>query len=170
MLVGVDIGGTFTDLVLSLDGQLHIHKLLSSPDNPARSMLKGLQEISPDGLDSLEQIAHGSTVATNAILERKGAKTAFITTQGFRDLLFIARQNRPDLYALHPKLSEPLIPRELCYEVTERLDHYGNVLVDLDGIALDEILNTIAQQNVDSIAVCLLYSFINPQHVFASVS
>lgn len=164
MLVGVDIGGTFTDLVLSLDGQLKIHKLLSTPDNPARAMLKGLKEISPKGLAGLEQVAHGSTVATNAILERKGAKTAFITTQGFRDLLFIARQNRPDLYALHPTLPEPLIPREHCYEVTERLDHQGNVLAELDEPNLDEILDNIAAENVDSIAVCLLYSFINPRH------
>lgn len=164
MLVGVDIGGTFTDLVLSLNGQLQIHKLLSTPDNPAQAMLKGLNDITPDGLAALQQVAHGSTVATNAILERKGAKTALITTQGFRDLLFIGRQNRPDLYALHPLLPEPLIPRELCYEVPERLDHHGNILLSLDDSALDTVLDNIARQNVDSVAICLLYSFINPQH------
>src|SRR5690606_24714147 len=107
MLIGVDIGGTFTDLVLSADGRLQIHKLLSTPHNPAEAMLAGLQAIgaAPDA-----RISHGSTVATNAILERKGAKTALITTQGFRDLLFIGRQNRPQLYALHSQLPPPLIP------------------------------------------------------------
>jgi N-methylhydantoinase A len=117
MLVGVDIGGTFTDLVLSVDGYMSIYKLPSTPENPAEAMLAGLQAITNKGVVKLDWVAHGSTVATNAILERKGAKTAFITTQGFRDLLFIGRQNRPELYALHPQLPPPLIPRELCYEV-----------------------------------------------------
>src|SRR5262245_18803046 len=103
-VVGVDIGGTFTDLVLSEDGRLKIYKLLSTPNNPARAMLDGLQEISGGKLDTIQRVSHGSTVATNAILERKGAKTALITTQGFRDLLAIGRQNRPVLYALHPQL------------------------------------------------------------------
>jgi N-methylhydantoinase A len=98
MLVGVDIGGTFTDLVLSVDGYMSIYKLPSTPENPAEAMLAGLQAITNKGVVKLDWVAHGSTVATNAILERKGAKTAFITTQGFRDLLFIGRQNRPELY------------------------------------------------------------------------
>lgn len=164
MLVGVDIGGTFTDLVLSRNGRLQIHKLLSTPDNPARAMLDGLDTITPGGLSALQQVAHGSTVATNAILERKGAKVALITTQGFRDLLFIGRQNRPELYALHPTMSAPLIPRDLCYEVPERLDFHGEVLLPLDEEALDTVLDNISKQNVDAIAVCFLYSFINPQH------
>lgn len=164
MLVGVDIGGTFTDLVLSIDGRLRIHKLLSTPANPAQAMLTGLDTITPDGLQSLRHVAHGSTVATNAILERKGAKTALITTQGFRDILSIGRQNRPELYALHPTIPAPLIPRELCYEVPERLDFHGNVLQDLDMKALDKVLDDISKQDVDAIAVCFLYSFINPLH------
>ncbi len=164
MLVGVDIGGTFTDLVLSIDGRLHIHKLLSTPQNPAVAMLDGLDTITPGGLQTLRQVAHGSTVATNAILERKGAKTALITTQGFRDVLFIGRQNRPDLYALHPTLPEPLIPRDLCFEVPERLDYKGNVLEALDTIALDKILTMIEKQKVDAIAICFLYSYVNPMH------
>ena len=164
MQVGVDIGGTFTDLVLSDRGQLQIHKLLSSPHNPAESMLKGLDTITPGGISELTQVAHGSTVATNAILERKGAKTALITTQGFRDVLFIGRQNRPELYALYPTLPEPLIPRDRCYEVPERLDYQGNVLTPLDTNALDNILDQIAQDNVDSIAVCFLFSYVNSSH------
>ncbi|GAB5492247.1 MAG: hydantoinase/oxoprolinase family protein [Phototrophicaceae bacterium] len=164
MLVGVDIGGTFTDLVLSVDGRLKIHKLLSTPANPATAMLEGLDIISPDGLSALRQIAHGSTVSTNAILERKGAKVAFITTQGFRDMLFIGRQNRPDLYALHPTIPTPLIPRDLCYEVPERLNYRGDVLHELELKALDHILDSIEKEDVDAIAVCFLYSFINADH------
>ena len=162
MLVGVDIGGTFTDLVLSRKGRLSIHKLPSTPDNPAIAMLVGLEAITQNRLDRLRHVAHGSTVATNAILERKGARTALITTQGFRDVLAIGRQNRPVLYALQPKLPEPLIPRERCYEVPERLDFNGDVLTPLDMDALDVVLDQL--HDVESVAVCLLYSFVNPVH------
>lgn len=164
MLVGVDIGGTFTDLVISLDGRLNIHKLLSTPPNPAEAMLAGLEAITPGGVTALSRVAHGSTVATNAILERKGARTALITTQGFRDLLFIGRQNRPELYALQPQLPPPLIPREWCYEVPERLDYRGNVLKPLDTFALDKVLDSLVEQGIESVAVCFLYSFVNPDH------
>ena len=95
MFVGVDVGGTFTDLVASVDGRLQIHKVLSTPHDPAQAMLAGLAAPSPRGLSAIARIAHGSTVATNAILERKGARTALIATQGFRDILAIGRQNRP---------------------------------------------------------------------------
>lgn len=164
MFVGVDIGGTFTDLVLSHEGRLHIHKLLSTPANPALAMLAGLQAITPGGLTALEQVAHGSTMATNAILERKGGKIALITTAGFRDLLYIGRQNRPHLYALHPQISPPVVPRERCYEVQERLDHRGEILEPLDIDDLERVLDAIAADQVDAIAICLLYSFINPEH------
>ena len=164
MLVGVDIGGTFTDLVFSHDEQLTIHKLPSTPHNPAIAMLTGLNAITHNAVARLDRVAHGSTVATNAILERKGAKTALITTQGFRDVLFIGRQNRPDLYALQPQLHPPLIPRDLCFEVPERLDHAGNVLIDLDLATVDNVLDQIAKQQVDSIAICLLFSYVNSAH------
>ncbi len=164
MFVGVDIGGTFTDLVSSSDGQLHIHKLLSTPGDPAQAMLAGLNAISPQGLQALARIAHGTTVATNAILERKGAKCALITTAGFRDLLAIGRQNRPLLYALHPRLPPPLIPREYCYEVPERLDYTGAVLKPLDLDALDAALDKMAGAGIESVAVCLLFSYVNPAH------
>ncbi len=164
MLVGVDIGGTFTDLVISVEGHLKIHKLLSTPDNPAQAMLAGLEFITPGGLSALQRVSHGSTVATNAILERKGAKTALITTQGFRDLLFIGRQNRPQLYALQPQLPPPLIPRHWCYEIPERLDYIGNVLTPLDTTALDRVLDNIAAQGIESVAVCFLYSYVNAAH------
>jgi N-methylhydantoinase A len=163
-LIGVDIGGTFTDLVLSADGRLHIHKLLSTPDNPAQAMLAGLTAL---GAADNARITHGSTVATNAILERKGAKTALITTKGFRDVLFIGRQNRPELYALQPQLPPPLIPRHWCYEVPERLDYTGAVLTPLDIAALDAVLDRIAGEGIESVAVCFLYSYINPAHELA---
>lgn len=163
MHIGVDIGGTFTDLVLNDNGTLRIHKLLSTPDDPARAMLQGLAALSGD-LHAISQVSHGSTVATNAILERKGAKCAFITTQGFRDMLFIGRQNRPDLYALHPQLPPPLIPRDHCYEVAERLDYSGVVLTPLDLDSLDAVLDQIAAEGIESVAVCFLYSFVNPTH------
>ncbi|RMF82558.1 MAG: hydantoinase/oxoprolinase family protein [Chloroflexi bacterium] len=164
MLIGVDIGGTFTDLVLSVAGRLTIHKLLSTPHNPAEAMLGGIEAISPNGVEAIQRVSHGSTVATNAILERKGAKTALITTRGFRDVLFIGRQNRPVLYTLHPQLPPPLIPREWCYEIPERLDHTGAVLTPLDMTALDNVLDDIAAQGVESVAVCFLYSYVNAAH------
>lgn len=166
MIAGVDIGGTFTDLVLSVDGRLVIHKLLSTPHDPSQAMLAGLTAITGGQLAALARVAHGSTVATNAILERKGARLAFIATAGFRDLLFIGRQNRPadQLYALHPRVPPPLAERALCYDLPERLDHTGAVLTPLDTDALDAILDSIAAQEVDAVAVCLLYSFVNPAH------
>jgi N-methylhydantoinase A len=163
MFAGVDIGGTFTDLVLNTDGKLIIHKLLSTPHDPSQAMLNGLQAVA-GALSALQGVAHGSTVATNAILERRGARAAFITTQGFRDLLLIGRQNRPKLYELHPKLPPPLVPRERCYEVPERLDYTGAVLTPLDLPALDRVLDQIAAAEVEAVAVCLLYSFVNPAH------
>lgn len=161
MFVGIDIGGTFTDFVISQDGQLRIHKILSTPHNPAEALLSGLQAL---GVTAGARISHGSTVATNAVLERKGARTALITTQGFRDVLEIGRQNRPILYALHPQLPPPLIPREWRFEVPERLDHTGQIVTPLDMSALDKILDVLVEQKIESVAVCFLYSFHNPIH------
>jgi N-methylhydantoinase A len=163
MQIGVDIGGTFTDFVLSDgDGNLQIYKLPSTPSQPAQAMLTGIAHLT--GNTAPKRIAHGSTVATNAILERKGAKTALITTQGFRDVLLIGRQNRPQLYALHPQIPAPLIPRTLCFEVPERLNHEGDVLTALNIQALDQILDQLVALGVESVAVCLLYSYVNPIH------
>jgi len=163
MLVGVDIGGTFTDFVVADGGRLRIHKQISTPDDPSRAMLAGLAALAGDAA-AFERVSHGSTVATNAILERKGAKTAFVTTDGFRDLLAIGRQNRPDLYALQPTLPPPLIPRERCYEVAERLDAHGAVLRPLDMTSVDAVLDAMRAAGVESVAVCLLNSYANPAH------
>jgi N-methylhydantoinase A len=164
MQVGVDIGGTFTDLVLSEDGGLRIHKVLSTPHDPAQAMVAGLQTLLAEARGAVRRVTHGSTVATNTILERKGARTALITTQGFRDVLAIGRQNRPELYALQPQMPDPLIPRRWCYEVPERLDHDGQVLTPLDVEALKAVLDDVERQGIESLAVCLLYSYVNPAH------
>ncbi len=164
MRVGVDIGGTFTDIVMSHDGQLTIHKLPTTPQDPSVAMLTGIQTITQNNIHRLEWVAHGTTVATNAILERKGGKIAFITTYGFRDILYIGRQNRPDLYALVPTLPAPLIPRHLSYEVLERLDHEGRIIKPLDSESLNDVLESLSQDRVDAVAICLLYSYLNPDH------
>ena len=164
MHIGVDIGGTFTDLVLSENGNIYTYKLPSTPGDPSQAMLQGLAHFHAKGFPTLKHITHGSTVATNAILERKGARTAFITTKGFKDLLFIGRQNRPELYQLHPHLPPSLIPERLCFEIPERLNFEGNILTPMDEEAVEEILKRINEADIDSLAVCFLFSYINPEH------
>jgi N-methylhydantoinase A len=164
MIIGVDIGGTFTDLVVHDAGQISIHKVLSTPHNPAEAMLKGLRDVTQGDLARIQQVVHGSTVATNAILERKGARIVLIVTQGFGDILHIARQQRPQLYALHPSIPEPLVSKDNTFEIEERLDHHGNVLVKLTKKAIDAVIKRIKALDVDAVAVALLYSYRNPEH------
>jgi N-methylhydantoinase A len=162
MRIGVDIGGTFTDFVIyhPENKQIQTFKLLSTPHNPAEAMLAGLAQIG----GSKRQIIHGSTVATNALLEGKGAKTALVTTRGFRDVLQIGRQNRPSLYDWRVAPPEPLVPRHLRLEVDERVSHEGEVLSPLHEKQLPELLETLVDAGVESVAVCLLFSFLHPQH------
>jgi N-methylhydantoinase A len=167
MRVGVDIGGTFTDLVMSQGGRLTVHKLLSTPDDPSRAMLAGLRAVAPGGVAALDAVAHGTTVATNAMLERRGARVALLTTAGYRDLLYLGRQHRPDLYALHPTIPPPLVPRDLCFGITERLDAAGNVITTLDPDMLATVLDTLERERVEAVAVSLLYSYVNPAHEIA---
>ena len=164
MHIGVDIGGTFTDLVLSENGEIYTYKLPSTPGDPSLALLEGLAHFQEMGFETIDTISHGSTVATNAILERKGARTAFITTQGFKDLLFIGRQNRPGLYQLHPQLPPPLIPESRCFEIPERLNYQGVVQTPLDEEAVKEILEQIKNTDIASVAVCFLFSYLNPEH------
>jgi len=164
MLVGVDIGGTFTDFAVLDNGTLRVHKRLSSPTDPSESMLAGLAELTGGDLLRLRGVAHGTTVATNAILERKGARAALLVTAGFRDILAIGRQDRPKLYALQPRIPDPIIPREHCFEIVERLDHHGEILLDLDMDSIDSACEAMRANNIQAAAVCLLYSFINPEH------
>jgi N-methylhydantoinase A len=164
MQVGVDIGGTFTDFAVLEDGALRVHKRLSSPHDPAESMLAGLSEVSGGDLARLATVAHGTTVATNALLERKGAPTALLATAGFRDVLEIGRQDRPELYALAPRIPAPIVPRPWCYDVTERLDHTGAVLTPLDPRSVELACADMQRHGVQAAAVCLLYSYVNPEH------
>lgn len=162
MIIGIDIGGTFTDFTTIDDaGRMHVHKRLTTPDDPARAVLDGLRELNaaPDAV-----IVHGSTIATNALLERKGARTALITTRGFADVIEIGRQNRPQLYALEPVKAIPLVPRELRFEVDERIAADGSVLRKLDPTQLEECIQQVIDAKVESLAVCLLFSFLTPDH------
>jgi len=167
--IGVDIGGTFTDFViLNLEtGELRTFKRLSTPDQPARAVLDGLNLI-PELVQSPKnvavQIIHGSTVATNALLERKGARTALVTTMGFRDVLQIGRQDRPSLYDFAADPPEPLVPPGLRFEVSERISSSRAVLIELDPAELLPIIAQLKESQVESVAVCLLFSFLHPQH------
>jgi N-methylhydantoinase A len=164
--IGIDIGGTFTDFVIfdAKSGELRTFKLLSTPDNPASAVLEGLTY--QEYLETSENIdiIHGSTVATNALLERKGARTALVTTEGFRDVLQIGRQNRPELYNLEVELTPPLVPGELRFEVEERIDSHGNVLIPLNLSQVDKLIERIQPLGIESIAICLLFSFLHSEH------
>ena len=133
MRIGVDSGGTFTDfVVLHDDGRLASFKLRSNPASPASVILEGIRRIAaPGSRGQPAEVVHGSTVATNALLERKGAKTAFVTTAGFEDLIAIGRQNRPELYNLTPAPARPLVPRNLCFGARERMLFDGTVEMPL---------------------------------------
>ena len=168
--IGVDIGGTFTDgtLVDSSTGRVTTSKVLTTPVDPASGFISAVNkllgvnnEVDPD---EIEHVVHATTVATNAIIEGKTAKTAFVTTEGFRDMLEIARQIRPSLYDLQFEKPKPLVPRQLCFEIPERLDAKGNVVTPLDEKALAQIVDQIAETGVTAIAVCLLHSYRNPDH------
>lgn len=178
--IGIDIGGTFTDFVIYNpgNGQVETFKLLSTPHDPAEAVLAGLSRIrSPDRSPTPEvkgigpqaanhplQIIHGSTVATNALLERKGARTALVTTRGFRDVLQIGRQNRPELYDFFADPPPPLIPEALRFEVDERVDQRGQVLQALDPAQVKALIPELEALEVESVAVCLLFSFLHPEH------
>jgi N-methylhydantoinase A len=160
--IGIDTGGTFTDFII-FDGQnIRVHKILSNPPDPAKAIMKGLQEI---GLDKDEmEIIHGSTVATNALLERKGAKVAFITTAGFEDLLFLARQTRKELYNLFVPIEKPLIPRELCIGIHERILYNGEIAQPLEKKEIEQHIPRLKKKGVHSVALCLLHSYANSKH------
>jgi N-methylhydantoinase A len=162
--VGIDTGGTFTDFVLFDGRSVRTLKVLSTPADPSVSILKGLDELGAADTDAGCEVVHGSTVATNALLERKGARTALITTRGFEDVLEIGRQNRPQIYSLEPSRPAPLVPSKLRFGITERVLYDGSVLVQLRRAELRSIAARLRQERVDSLAVCLLFSFANPTH------
>ena len=162
-LIGIDIGGTFTDFVLydDIEGTIHAFKGLSTPSNPAHAVLMGLQSIGKPGR---LRVVHGSTVATNALLERKGARTALVTTKGFRDILLIGRQTRSHLYDFFSDRPAPLIAPSHCFEITERVDYQGRVLVPLNKSELEAVISNLHEHQVEAVAVSFLFSFLFPDH------
>lgn len=168
-MIGVDVGGTFTDFSVSdtKTGALFHYKYPSTPEDPSIAIVEGIGEILRDyniKPEEVNYLAHGTTVATNALIERKGAKTGLITTKGFRDLLEIGWQKRPSLYDLHKPKPTPFVPANLICEVNERILHDGSVLVPLNEEDVYKAVNYLKSQKVSSIAVCTLFSFINPAH------
>ncbi len=160
ILAGIDTGGTFTDLVAIADGQLLVHKVPSTPDDPARAVMTGLAEMLGDAAPEL--LTYSSTVATNALLEGKGARVALFTNAGFEDLIEIGRQNRTDLYALSPSRPAPLVTRAMRHGVAERTLFDGSELKPLSRAELSRIVAAARRSRADAFAVCLLHSYANP--------
>lgn len=161
MIIGIDTGGTFTDFIYHTGADWAVLKTLSSPKNPAEAVLSGLSRIT-EKADI--RVVHGSTVATNAVLEKKGAKTALLTNAGFADVIEIGRQQRTDLYALHYRRKPSLVPADLRFGVAGRITADGEVSTDLDEAALIQIIRQLADLQVESVAVCYLFAFVNPVH------
>lgn len=165
----IDIGGTFTDLVAfdAEAGQLKIAKALTTPRHPETGVLDAVCA-GQLALEEAEAFVHGTTVVVNAITERKGARTALVTTAGFRDVLEIARANRPDMYNYRYHKPKPLVPRSLRFEVRERIARDGSVIIPLDVADLDSIIDSCRAENVEALAVCFLHSYANPSHEIAA--
>ena len=164
--VGIDVGGTFTDFVVWQEGRLRIHKVPTTPDDQSRAIVQGLRDLdllAPSASPEIV-IVHGMTVATNALLERRGAVTALLTTEGFADALVIGRQNRPHLYRLYQQRPPLLAGDELRLEVDERLDAEGNVLRPLDEGQLAAVAQQLRSGGAESLAIVFLFSYRNPTH------
>ncbi len=168
-IVGVDVGGTFTDFYALDDqsGAFVVHKTPSTPDKPAQAIVDGIQGLrAAHGIapDTIHRLAHGTTVATNALLQRRGANVALITTQGFRDLLEIGRQTRPHMFSLQQDHPAPLVPRERRFEVAERITASGDILHPLPPSSLASAIEQVRNSGAQACAVCLLFAFLNPLH------
>lgn len=165
--IGIDIGGTFTDFVLDIAGKQFTHKVLSTTDAPERAVLAGLNELlqrtglAPGAIDA---VLHGTTLATNAVIERRGARTAFLTTEGFRDVLETGSESRADHYDLMLVKPQPLIPRALRLTVPERIGAQGQVLLPLDRAAVAARVRTLVEAEVTSVAIGFLHSYANAEH------
>jgi N-methylhydantoinase A len=159
--LGVDVGGTFTDLVLDDGESVTVAKVPSTPTDQAEGVLSGTGRLGVD-LAALDRLVHGTTVATNALLERRGARTVLVTTEGFRDVLEIGRQNRPKLYDLFADRPPPVVPGALVVEAGERVTAEGDVLRPLE--APDAVAAAVATLHPEAVAVCLLFSFLRPEH------
>src|SRR5215510_13301170 len=166
--LGVDVGGTFTDLVLvGPNGHALTRKVLSSTGDYAEAIVQGARELmaaADVGAADIDELIHGTTIATNAILERRGARTGLLTTAGFRDLLEIGRLRLARLYDIDFERPAPLVPRRWRLEVTERMNHLGAVVTALDRPSVEAAVDRLVAEGVESIAVCLLHAYANPSH------
>src|SRR5579862_1094027 len=154
--VGIDIGGTFTDLVAYHDHSIVTSKTLTVPSEPTEGIADALSLVNCD-LAAVDELIHGSTIAINTVLERKGAKTALVTTRGMRDVYAIGRGNRPDAFNLFFHRPQPLVPRELTFELNERMNAAGKVLKPLDEAEVAALARTLESIGVEAVAVCLLH-------------
>ncbi len=166
--IGIDVGGTFTDFSVSLPGRGELlHKVPSTPAEPDRAIVEGLAAILADhrlAPREVVRLAHGTTVGTNALIQRKVGKVALVTTRGFRDLLEIGRQTRPKVYDIHKDNPKPLVPRALRLEVGERMRADGSVHRPLDEAEVEEVAHRLAAEEVDCVAVCFLHAHAFPRH------
>ncbi len=168
MRVSVDVGGTFTDvIVLDEDsGDIQLDKVATTPANPAEGVLQGFDKVGAQ-TQQIEYFVHGTTLGINAMLTRSGAKVAFVTTRGFRDIYVLGRTDREPMYDFKYKKPKSLVPRSLCFEVNERLNYKGQVLHPLDVDQARAVAQRIVAQGVESVAVCFLHSYANPEHELA---
>ena len=167
--IAIDIGGTFTDTVLvrGQDRILASNKNLTTAANPADGAREGVKQVTQQsgcGLDEVSGFIHGTTLATNALIERQGARVATITTEGFRDILEIGYERRYSQYDINLNKTEPLVPRERSFTVRERIDVGGNVLIPLDDASIDDLISSIDACGAEALAICLLHSYTNPLH------
>jgi N-methylhydantoinase A len=160
IIIGVDTGGTFTDLVAKIDGEIRVHKLLSTPADPAQAVIAGVAELL--GENAPRFLTYSSTVATNALLEKKGARVGLFVDAGFEDLIEIGRQNRSQLYTLAPSRPEPLVPCGMRFGIGGRTYFDGTLVSPLDDTALTQIQEITRRSGAESIAICLLHSYANP--------
>ena len=166
MRIGVDTGGTFTDFVFEVSGHLQIFKIASTPDDPSRAIREGLERIAGEtgSVAANIEVIHGTTVGTNALLQRRGARAALVTTAGFEDVIEIGRQARPELYNLEVVKSSPLIPADLRFAVKERIVASGEVLEALSHAEIETLVSKLRTVRAESIAISLLFSFVRPNH------
>lgn len=168
--LSVDIGGTFTDVVLDQCGQLSSHKVLTTPASPEIGAMRGVSELLASAglsLGAVDMIVHGTTLATNALIERRGARTVFVTTAGFRDIVEMGYERRFDQYDLDLRLPEPLVPRDLRFALNERLDADGRVLRAPDPVDMRDLARVVAAARPEAVAVGLLHAYANPAHEVA---
>src|SRR5271169_1610443 len=170
--IGVDVGGTFTDLVASDEaGHAVFAKSPSTPADQSIGVMAGLEQLAKrlnlsrgELLAATERLVHGTTVATNALLERKGAKVALLTTEGHRDVIEMREGLKPERYNLRMAAPTPLVPRRLRLPVRERMRPDGSIAIPLDNASLDRVILQLAEENVRAVAICFLHAWRNPEH------